>query len=132
MGVSDSTAKRAIDRCLPLLEAAGQDTMRMPDPGRGRRTGGHWPRRRPRPARVTRCRPGVFSPASAIACQPACPASAQPEVPGCRKRGGRFLSSAKAAGTRSSSAAVAAPTLATNIPRPTSARNSRRVRSMNQ
>jgi hypothetical protein len=36
-GVSDSTAKRAIDRCLPLLEAAGQDTMRMPDPGRGRR-----------------------------------------------------------------------------------------------
>ena len=38
-GVSDSTAKRAIDRCLPLLEAAGQDTMRMPDPGRGRRKG---------------------------------------------------------------------------------------------
>ncbi len=36
-GVSDSTAKRAIDRCLPLLEAAGRDTMRMPDPGRGRR-----------------------------------------------------------------------------------------------
>jgi hypothetical protein len=36
-GVSDSTAKRAIDRCLPLLEAAGQDSMRMPDPGRGRR-----------------------------------------------------------------------------------------------
>jgi hypothetical protein len=36
-GVSDSTAKRAIDRCLPLLEAAGKDTMRMPDPGRGRR-----------------------------------------------------------------------------------------------
>jgi hypothetical protein len=36
-GVSDSTAKRAIDRCLPLLEAAGQDTMRLPDPGRGRR-----------------------------------------------------------------------------------------------
>src|SRR6516162_2216013 len=35
--VSDSTAKRAIDRCLPLLEAAGQDSMRMPDPGRGRR-----------------------------------------------------------------------------------------------
>jgi hypothetical protein len=35
--VSDSTAKRAIDRCLPLLEAAGRDTMRMPDPGRGRR-----------------------------------------------------------------------------------------------
>ena len=36
-GVSDSTAKRAIDRCLPLLEAAGQDSMRLPDPGRGRR-----------------------------------------------------------------------------------------------
>jgi hypothetical protein len=38
-GVSDSTAKRALDRCLPLLEAAGQDTMRLPDPGRGRRKG---------------------------------------------------------------------------------------------
>ena len=38
-GVSDSTAKRAIDRCLPLLEAAGQDSMRLPDPGRGRRKG---------------------------------------------------------------------------------------------
>src|SRR5436309_3518620 len=36
-GVSDSTAKRAVDRCLPVLEAAGQDTMRLPDPGRGRR-----------------------------------------------------------------------------------------------
>jgi DDE superfamily endonuclease/Helix-turn-helix of DDE superfamily endonuclease len=36
-GVSDSTAKRAVDRCLPLLEAAGKDTMRLPDPGRGRR-----------------------------------------------------------------------------------------------
>jgi DDE superfamily endonuclease len=36
-GVSDSTAKRAIDRCLPLLEQAGKDTMRLPDPGRGRR-----------------------------------------------------------------------------------------------
>jgi hypothetical protein len=36
-GVSDSTAKRAIDRCLPLLEASGRDTMRLPDPGRGRR-----------------------------------------------------------------------------------------------
>src|SRR4051794_23276937 len=34
-GVSDSTARRAIDRCLPLLEAAGRDTRRMPDPGRG-------------------------------------------------------------------------------------------------
>lgn len=36
-GVSDTTAKRAIDRCLPVLEQAGKDTMRMPDPGRGRR-----------------------------------------------------------------------------------------------
>ena len=36
-GVSDSTAKRAIGRCLPLLAAAGRDTMRLPDPGRGRR-----------------------------------------------------------------------------------------------
>jgi hypothetical protein len=38
-GASDSTALRAIARCLPLLEAAGKDTMRMPDPGRGRRRG---------------------------------------------------------------------------------------------
>ena len=37
-GVSDSAALRAVDRCLPLLERAGRDTMRMPDPGRGRRT----------------------------------------------------------------------------------------------
>jgi len=36
-GVSDATAKRAVDRCLPLLEASGQDTMRLPDPGRGKR-----------------------------------------------------------------------------------------------
>jgi DDE superfamily endonuclease/Helix-turn-helix of DDE superfamily endonuclease len=36
-GVSDSTAKRAADRCLPLLEQSGKDTFRMPDPGRGRR-----------------------------------------------------------------------------------------------
>jgi DDE superfamily endonuclease/Helix-turn-helix of DDE superfamily endonuclease len=36
-GVSDSTARRAVLRCLPVLEAAGKDTMRMPDPGRGRR-----------------------------------------------------------------------------------------------
>src|SRR5215207_3542282 len=36
-GVSDSTAKRAVDRCLPVLEKAGKDTMRMPDPGSGRR-----------------------------------------------------------------------------------------------
>jgi hypothetical protein len=36
-GTSDSTALRAIRRCLPVLEQAGKDTMRMPDPGRGRR-----------------------------------------------------------------------------------------------
>lgn len=36
-GVSDSTAKRAVDRCLPLLEQSGKDGMRLPDPGRGRR-----------------------------------------------------------------------------------------------
>jgi len=35
--VSDSTARRVVDRCLPILEKAGKDTMRMPDPGRGRR-----------------------------------------------------------------------------------------------
>jgi hypothetical protein len=36
-GVSDSTALRAVRRCLPVLERAGKDTMRMPDPGPGRR-----------------------------------------------------------------------------------------------
>ena len=36
-GVSDSTASRAIARCVAALERAGMDTMRMPDPGRGRR-----------------------------------------------------------------------------------------------
>jgi hypothetical protein len=36
-GVSDSTALRAVTRWLPLLEQSGRDTMRMPDPGRGRR-----------------------------------------------------------------------------------------------
>jgi len=36
-GVSDSTASRAIARCVPALERAGRDTMQMPDPGRGRR-----------------------------------------------------------------------------------------------
>jgi hypothetical protein len=38
-GVSDSTASRARTRCLPVLERAGKDTMRMPDPGvaRGKR-----------------------------------------------------------------------------------------------
>jgi hypothetical protein len=36
-GVSDSTVSRYIARMLPLLEAAGRDTMRMPDPGKKRR-----------------------------------------------------------------------------------------------
>jgi len=36
-GVSDSTALRAIRRCLPLLERSGKDTMRLPDPGKGHR-----------------------------------------------------------------------------------------------
>jgi hypothetical protein len=38
-GVSDSTVSRTIARVLPLLEASGQDTMRLPDPGRKRRRG---------------------------------------------------------------------------------------------
>ena len=36
-GVSDSTALRAVRRCLPLLEQSGKDTLRLPDPGRGHR-----------------------------------------------------------------------------------------------
>lgn len=36
-GVSDSTVSRAIHRWLPLLEAAGLDTFRLPDPGRKQR-----------------------------------------------------------------------------------------------
>jgi hypothetical protein len=36
-GVSDSTVSRLIKRVLPVLEAAGRDTMRMPDPGKKRR-----------------------------------------------------------------------------------------------
>ncbi len=36
-GVGECTAARAIARALPVLEAAGGDTMRMPDPGRLRR-----------------------------------------------------------------------------------------------
>jgi hypothetical protein len=36
-GVSDSTALRAVRRCLPVLEQAGRDSMRLPDPGRGHR-----------------------------------------------------------------------------------------------
>jgi hypothetical protein len=36
-GVSKATASRTIALALPLLEAAGRDTMRLPDPGRYRR-----------------------------------------------------------------------------------------------
>ena len=36
-GASDTAALRAIGRCLPLLEQAGRDTMRLPDPGKGGR-----------------------------------------------------------------------------------------------
>ena len=36
-GVSDSTASRLLSRLVPLLEASGKDTMRMPDPGRKHR-----------------------------------------------------------------------------------------------
>jgi DDE superfamily endonuclease/Helix-turn-helix of DDE superfamily endonuclease len=36
-GVSDTAALRAVGRCLPLLEQAGRDTMRLPDPGKWRR-----------------------------------------------------------------------------------------------
>jgi hypothetical protein len=36
-GVSDTTALRTVGRVLPLLEQAGLDTMRLPDPGRGHR-----------------------------------------------------------------------------------------------
>jgi DDE superfamily endonuclease len=36
-GVEEWTASRAIARVLPVLEAAGRDTMRMPDPGKKRR-----------------------------------------------------------------------------------------------
>jgi len=32
-GVSDTAARSAIGRMLPLLEASGRDTMRLPDPG---------------------------------------------------------------------------------------------------
>jgi hypothetical protein len=38
-GVSDTTALRTVEHWLPLLEAAGRDTMRLPDPGRGHRRG---------------------------------------------------------------------------------------------
>ncbi len=36
-GVSDSTVSRLVERTVPLLEAAGRDSMRMPDPGRKHR-----------------------------------------------------------------------------------------------
>jgi hypothetical protein len=36
-GVSDSSALRAVRRCLPVLESAGKDAMRLPDPGKGQR-----------------------------------------------------------------------------------------------
>lgn len=36
-GVSDSSVSRSIARMLPLLEAAGRDTMRLPDPGKKHR-----------------------------------------------------------------------------------------------
>jgi len=36
-GVSDSSVSRYIARILPLLEANGRDTMRMPDPGKKHR-----------------------------------------------------------------------------------------------
>jgi hypothetical protein len=36
-GVSDSTVSRLLDRLVPVLEAAGLDTMRMPDPGKAQR-----------------------------------------------------------------------------------------------
>ncbi|MFN8456726.1 MAG: transposase family protein [Anaerolineae bacterium] len=36
-GTSDTTVGRYISRVLPLLEAAGRDTMRLPNPGRKRR-----------------------------------------------------------------------------------------------
>jgi hypothetical protein len=35
--ISDSTVSRYIARLLPLLEASGRDTRRMPDPGKKRR-----------------------------------------------------------------------------------------------
>jgi hypothetical protein len=41
MGVSDSTISRVLSRMLALLEAAGKNTMRLPDPGRKRRR--QWP-----------------------------------------------------------------------------------------
>jgi hypothetical protein len=36
-GVEETTALRTVRRWLPVLEAAGLDTMRLPDPGKGKR-----------------------------------------------------------------------------------------------
>ena len=36
-GVSEYVALRTVQRVVPLLEGLGLDTMRLPDPGRGRR-----------------------------------------------------------------------------------------------
>ena len=36
-GVSDSAVSRTLPRWLPVLEAAGRDTMRLPDPGKKKR-----------------------------------------------------------------------------------------------
>src|SRR5437763_8533207 len=36
-GVGEPTARRTVRRALPLLEGAGLDAMRLPDPGKGRR-----------------------------------------------------------------------------------------------
>ena len=36
-GVSEASALRTVQRVLPVLEAAGRDTMRLPDPGTGGR-----------------------------------------------------------------------------------------------
>src|SRR3954453_5334763 len=36
-GASASSALRAVRRSLPVLEAAGKDSMRLPDPGKGHR-----------------------------------------------------------------------------------------------
>jgi len=38
-GVEEATALRTVRRVLPVLEAAGVDTMRWPDPGKGKRPG---------------------------------------------------------------------------------------------
>jgi DDE superfamily endonuclease/Helix-turn-helix of DDE superfamily endonuclease len=38
-GLEETTALRTVQRVLPVLEAAGLDTMRLPDPGKWRRPG---------------------------------------------------------------------------------------------